>query len=295
MDQSLASSTCSTYASGARTFLRFCSHIGVRPFPPSERVLCLLVFACGCFCSSSIILSDNQSLFARYTTVFYLAPFLTPRLHAPQHKPLSFVGIQFLSLFLLWLLVLLSCLVCLTNMHYLYYTLCGICRFQGNSLHLHQRNPITIQHLFIISGSLTASGFSEKNKAMWRRVTLLAFFGLLRVSKYFNIRFDTQHLSRFLSTCRFYSSPIYLPIENLGIHFIHNGATAAGCRSFSYFSTAYQQVPQARPPSITYHKSTMHSSFSMPTRFENPSRPPLFLFLLVLFFFLDPQAEVQHH
>jgi len=53
MDQSLASSTCSTYVS-------------------ISTIWTSSVFVCVCLCSLSIILSDNQSLFARYTTVFYL-------------------------------------------------------------------------------------------------------------------------------------------------------------------------------------------------------------------------------
>jgi len=69
----------------------------------------------------------------------------------------------------------------LTNMHYLYYTLRGIRRFQCNSLRRLQHNPITIQHLFTISGPLAAPGFFEKNKAMWCRVTLLAFFGSISI------------------------------------------------------------------------------------------------------------------
>ena len=71
-----------------------------------------------------------------------------------------------------------------SNMRYLFYVLRGVRRLQGNSIRRPPRSPITVSHLWLMSGFLAASSFSEWNKAMWRCTILTAFFGLLRVSEF---------------------------------------------------------------------------------------------------------------
>ena len=147
LQNSVASSTRSTYQSGARNYVIFCSSRGLQAFPPSELNLCLFAVA-----------TAGRSISYRSIKVY---------LH----------GIQFHSL-------LFGYPVRFSDMRYLYYVLRGIRRIQGNSLRRQPRNPITVSHLWLMSGFLAASAFSEWDKAMWRSTILTAFFGLLRVSEF---------------------------------------------------------------------------------------------------------------
>ena len=65
----------------------------------------------------------------------------------------------------------------------LFYVLRGIRRCQGNSWARPPRVPITVPLLKVILRFIYWS-FSTYDRCLWEAVTLLAFFGLLRVSEY---------------------------------------------------------------------------------------------------------------
>lgn len=66
----------------------------------------------------------------------------------------------------------------------LYYVLRGIKRIQGSKWGRKKRKPITLVHLHTILSFIEKSLFSEHDKAMWKCLVLMAFFGLMRVSEY---------------------------------------------------------------------------------------------------------------
>lgn len=133
--------------SGARRYVQFCGIYGVAPFPVTEYFLCLF-----------IVYLARSNLSFRTIKVYLF-------------------GIQFHSL-------LHGFPVQVSSMSYLFYTLRGIRRMQGNSLRRAPRNPITVSHLWTMFGFVSSSHFSDHDKAMWRSVVVLAFFGLLRVSEF---------------------------------------------------------------------------------------------------------------
>ena len=147
ISHSLAPNTQSTYMSGARSYVGFCWQFRFRPFPASEDNLC----------SFAVFLAERP---LSYRTIKVY-------LFAVQHHSLMFgYPIRFVE------------------MQYLFHVLRGIRRMQGSSLIRPPRAPITVSHLWIMFGFLSASQFSPHNKAMWKSVVLTAFFGLLRVSEF---------------------------------------------------------------------------------------------------------------
>jgi len=146
LNNALAASTTSAYQSGTRSYISFCQSYGLQPFPCTERSLCLFA-----------VISAR-------------------RLSYPSIK-VYLCGIQHHSL-------LFGFPTQLFKMKYLYYIFRGIRRSQGNPLCSPPRQPITIEHLWLTDGFVSASAFSEGDKAMWRSATLAAFFGLLQVSEF---------------------------------------------------------------------------------------------------------------
>ena len=148
------------------------------PFPTSELVLCLFVVS---------LARRNLS-------------FKTIRVYL--------FGIQFHSL-------LHGYPVKISSMQYLYYTLRGIRRIQGNTLTRPPRNPITVALLWTMQAFIASSHFSLHDKSLWRCVTVVAFFGLLRVSEFTcESAFDhTVHLSPSDISFNTASSIMYINIK----------------------------------------------------------------------------------
>jgi len=83
-------------------------------------------------------------------------------------------------------------------MRRLHYTLRGIHLVQGNSFARPRRSPITISHLYQLIRFVSGSSLGPNDCALFTAVTLIAFFGLLRVSENtcLSQTFDlTSHLS----------------------------------------------------------------------------------------------------
>jgi len=83
-------------------------------------------------------------------------------------------------------------------MRRLHYTLRGIHLAQGNSFARPRRSPITIRHLYQLIRFVSGSSLGPNDCALFTAVTLIAFFGLLRVSENtcLSQTFDlTSHLS----------------------------------------------------------------------------------------------------
>jgi len=159
--QSTAPSTQNTYRSGIRSYTTFCLSNQITPFPVTEASLC-----------------------------FYAVSL--------ANRKLSFKTIKVYIFGVLYQNNMLGQFSRLSDFNILFHTLRGIRRSQGNLSSRPPRSPITIQHLHIILDYLNHSGFSPTDKAMFQAASLLAFFGLLRVSEYTcpsPCRFDpTSHL-----------------------------------------------------------------------------------------------------
>ena len=72
----------------------------------------------------------------------------------------------------------------ISSMSQLYYLLHGIRRLQGSSFNRPHRLPITITHMHIIHHRLQWLTYSIPEHLLFRTMTSLAFFGLLRSSEY---------------------------------------------------------------------------------------------------------------
>ena len=64
------------------------------------------------------------------------------------------------------------------------YVILGIRRFQGNRFSRPRRNPIQVRHLNHIIDFIQHSRLQEQDRALCIAASLMAFFGLLRVSEY---------------------------------------------------------------------------------------------------------------
>ena len=144
---SLAKSTKSTYSSGVRSYLSFCSTSHIVPFPATQDSLCL------------------------FTTYSARRPVSVKTIKVYLH------GIVFQD-------TLLGGKIRLPSLNILFQLLRGIKRTQRNSFTRPPRKPITVNHLYLISQFLAASRYSPVDKYMFLASSLVAFFGLLRISEF---------------------------------------------------------------------------------------------------------------
>ena len=143
-EYALAPSTRSTYRSGLNSYSVFCKQLRASRFPLQEINLQLFV--------------TSLATRVKYSTIkVYLS------------------GIQYQS-------ITLGFDTKISDMGKLYYVLRGIWRLQCNGSC--QRLPITPQHLRDMITFIENSLFTSYDKAMWKGLILVAFFGLLRVSEY---------------------------------------------------------------------------------------------------------------
>jgi len=144
---SIAPSTKNTYRSGIRSYTTFCFSNQLIPFPVTEATLC-----------------------------FYAVSL--------ANRKLSYKTIKVYIFGVIYQNNMLGRFSRLSDFNILFQTLRGIRRSQGNSASRPPRRPITIEHLHAILDYLSCSGFQPTDKALFRAASLLAFFGLLRVSEY---------------------------------------------------------------------------------------------------------------
>ena len=145
LQSALSPSTRHTYCSGFKAYYTFCKQISQRTFPLKESILQLFVTS------------------------------LAGRLKYSSIK-VYLCGIQYQSI------------ICgfqekIAPMGKLYYVMRGIRRVHSTG-RVKQRLPITPSHLRDMISFVQNSLFSNYDKAMWKCLILLAFFGLLRVSEY---------------------------------------------------------------------------------------------------------------
>ena len=145
LQSALSPSTRHTYCSGFKVYYTFCKQISQRTFPLKESILQLFVTS------------------------------LAGRLKYSSIK-VYLCGIQYQSI------------ICgfqekIATMGKLYYVMRGIRRVHSTGC-VKQRLPITPSHLRDMISFVQNSLFSNYDKAMWKCLILLAFFGLLRVSEY---------------------------------------------------------------------------------------------------------------
>ena len=126
--------------------MRFCHYYRFQPFPISEFIIKLFV-----------VHLARRNLAYRSIKVYLC-------------------GVQFHSL-------MQGFPIKLSSLSYLYYVMRGIRRTQGDSLMREPRSPITVSHLWLMFAFISSSKFSAYDKALWKYVTVIAFFGLLRVSE----------------------------------------------------------------------------------------------------------------
>ena len=144
--ESLSAATQATYRSGLNSYQRFCFESGHSPFPPIEELVCAYV-------------SHMAGLVSHRTIKVYLA------------------GVQYHCNVNGWN-------VRLSDMRRLHYVLRGIQRVQGQRFSRPRRAPITIRHLFQIIQFLGRHNLTYHDQVVYTAASLLAFFGLLRVSEY---------------------------------------------------------------------------------------------------------------
>ena len=141
---SLAPNTRVTYRSGLNAYRTFCKQLSTHIFPISEINLQLFVMS----------LASR----VKFNTVkVYLC------------------GIQYES-------IVRGYTNKISSMSKLHYVMRGIRRMHPNSSL--QRLPITPTHLREMINFIQTSSFSNHDKAKWKCLILVAFFGLLRVSEY---------------------------------------------------------------------------------------------------------------
>ena len=157
----LAPTTRATYRSGLKAYRLFCGQMGFPLFPLEQYILQLFVTA--------------LALRLSFATIkVYLS------------------GIQYESR-------ILGFHESISSMNKLFYVLRGIKRTQGSKWLRKKRKPITPVHLRHMLDFIHNSLFTAHDKAMWKCLVLVAFFGLMRVSEYVcpsSTSFDpTIHLS----------------------------------------------------------------------------------------------------
>ena len=154
---SIAPSTSRNYNSAVSAYERFCSHLHLRPFPPTETVL--------------IWYATHTASFSSHANV---------KVHMAAIKHFSIVrgdSVQF------------------RDFDRLYLVIRGIKRSQGTSRSLPKRLPITPSLLRVINQNLFNSLRLYEDKVMLWTAIITAFFGFLRISEYTSshtTRFDTM-------------------------------------------------------------------------------------------------------
>ena len=142
----LAPSTITAYRSGIASFTTFCRQTSLPPFPSSEIVLQFYV--------------TSLARTVSYQTIkVYLA------------------SIQYYN-------IVLGHHISITAMDRLFYLLRGIHRSLGDSRTRIPRQPITLPQLRRLVHFIQYNTYNPHDSAMLTSVVTLAFFGLLRVSKY---------------------------------------------------------------------------------------------------------------
>lgn len=144
--QSIAPSTGRNYESALRTFLSFCTHHQLTPFPPAEQTLVLFATNVASYSSHSNIKRHMAAI--KFSTA------------------LRGFSVRF------------------ENFQQLYLLIRGIKRSQGNKYSNPKRLPITPQILHTINHNLFNSSRLYADKVMLWTATLVAFFGFLRISEY---------------------------------------------------------------------------------------------------------------
>ena len=143
---SIAPSTSRNYTSAVSTYERFCSHLHLMPFPPTENVLIWYV--------------THTASYSSYANI---------KVHMAAIKHFSIArgdSVQF------------------RDFNRLYLVIRGIKRSQGTSRSLPKRLPITPSLLRIINRNLFNSLRLYEDKVMLWTAIITAFFGFLRISEY---------------------------------------------------------------------------------------------------------------
>ena len=142
----LAPSTMSSYSTGVRSYLRFCGLMLLPALPLSE------------------------------STLQRFVAFLHHRLAFKSIK-VYLSGAQFSA-------TMRGGSVSISSMSRLYYLLRGIRRLQGRAFQRPRRLPITMHHMRLIHHRVQFLCYSPFERLLFRTMSSLAFFGLLRCSEY---------------------------------------------------------------------------------------------------------------
>ena len=174
---SLAPSTKNSYRSGLNAYLLFCHQAGISSFPVCHQNLC----------SFASHLSHSVS-FKTIKTYLASIQFVSIALGFPQH---------------------------IKDFDRLHYVLRGIRRFQGSIFSRPKRGAISKHHLKAIVRFLSLSTLHPQDKALFLAASLIAFFGLLRVSEYTYDNFNpSDSNSLMLSDTSIKGSIIFLHIRS---------------------------------------------------------------------------------